>query len=246
MMKKQLQKTDKKFPFMNRFLSGLVITLALTLTAFEWTTVTTEPIIDNTSPRSNDIEEMLPPITYRPEEAKKVLPKKSSDQMTIVDVIKPATLAPSPKKNEPSTAIDPIELPLPIIEPSYFGGDPADVDDIVYEKVQVFAHYKKCNEYRGSDLQACSQQDIQQRIFKNFKTTSELKAIGSRQGALMSFLIDKEGNISEIKAEQSTSKAMTKAAIEAIENLPKLDFPANQQGRDVALRVRVPIVLNFK
>ncbi|MEQ8623651.1 MAG: energy transducer TonB [Vicingaceae bacterium] len=244
-MKKHHQKTDKKFPFMNRFLSGLVIALALTLTAFEWTTVTSEAIIETRLTRADDIEEMLPPITYRPEETKKVLPKKPSNQVTIVEVIKPVISDLTPKKNEPATT-DPIDLPLPIIEPSYFGGEPAVVDDIIYEKVQVFAHYKNCSGLTGSELQACSQQDIQQRIVKNFRTTPELNAIGDRQGALLSFLIDNQGNISEIKVLQSTSIAMTKAAIKAIEKLPKVDFPANQQGRDVALRMSIPIILNFQ
>ncbi len=62
----------------------------------------------------------------------------------------------------------------------------------------------------------------------------------------MSFVIDKEGHIIEIKVEQTTSKAMSKAATKAIEKLPKLDYPANQQGRNVALRMKIPIVLDLR
>ena len=38
---------------------------------------------------------------------------------------------------------------------------------------------------------------------------------------------------------------MSKAAIKAVQRLPKL-IPAQQQGRDVALRMKIPIVFNFK
>ena len=245
-MKKYHQKIDKKFPFINRFLSGLVIALALTLTAFEWTTVTTDPIIDNNPTSSHDIEEMLPPITYRPEEARKVLPEKPSDQLSIVEEILPTKPEPIPTKNEPANNTAPEELPLPAFNPSHYGEEPEVDEDIIYESVQVFAHYKKCNGLTGSELQACSQQDIQQRISNNFKTSIELRELGGKQGALMSFLVDKEGNISDVVVKQSTSKAMAKAATQAVKGLPKMDFPANQQGQNVVLRMSIPIVLNLK
>ena len=245
-MKKHFQKADKKFPFMNRFLSGLVIALALTLTAFEWTTVTTEERPENLPTRTNDIEEMLPPITYRPDEARKVLPEKPTDQVTIVEEIFTTKPEPIPAKNEPATNTAPVELPLPVFNPGHYGEEPEVDEDIIYESVQVFAHYKKCSGLTGSELQACSQQDIQQRIFKNFRTPQQLKAIGGKQGALVSFVVDNLGNITEVTVKQSTSKAMAKAATKAVESLPKMDFPANQQGRDVALRMSIPIVLNLK
>ena len=43
-MKNPNHKREQRFPFAQRFLTGLIIALALSLTAFEWTTVRTTPI----------------------------------------------------------------------------------------------------------------------------------------------------------------------------------------------------------
>ena len=244
-MKKFVDQTARKFPFLNRFLTGLIVSLALALTAFEWTTVTYEPIIDWEVDRKDNIEEILPPITYQLNKAKKVELKKPSNQMTLVkDIIEPLDLKPAPVVKPQKKSLPPIAP----IDPNYFGRDDFDkVDDnLTYEKVQVFAHYKKCVGLSGEALQKCSQEDIQQRIFKNFKTTPQLRSIGGRQASLISFVVDKEGNIMDIEVEQSSSKAMSKAAIIAIEKLPKLDYPANQQGRNVALRMKIPILLELR
>lgn len=229
---------------MNRFLSGLVIALALTLTAFEWTTVTTAPIFDYSTPYSNDIEEMLPPVTYQMDKVEKIQAKKPTDKFEIVAVLSD----PTPDLKDDPTLNKPAVNPLAPIDPGFFGKDHFDNPDgnVPYEKVQVFAHYKKCSGLTGEALQACSQQDIQQRIINNFRTPPQLKAIGGKQGALVSFVVDNVGNITEVTVKQSTSQPMAKAAIEAVESLPKMDFPANQQGKDVALRMSIPIVLNLK
>ena len=234
----------KKFPFANRFLTGLIVALSLALTAFEWTSWTTEPTVGFKVERTDNPEEILPPITYQVDKLKKVQSKKPSDQMSIVEVFS----KPDPAPIDEPEPVEPAVEPLAPIDPNYFGEAHFDevVEDIIHENVQVFAHYKTCEGLMGEALKSCSVQDIQQRIFNNFKTTPQLKEIGGKQGALMSFVVDQEGKITEIKVVQSTNKAMAKAAKKAIENLPNVDFPANQQGRKVALRVEVPIVFNLK
>ncbi len=166
-MKKLVDQTAQKFPFLNRFLTGLVIALAFALTAFEWTTVTYESAIDWEVNRKDNVEEILPPITYQIDKAKKVEIQKPSNQMTLVDeIIKIIDPDPVPVLKPADKAVSAIEP----IDPNFFGRDDFDKvdDDFRYEKVQVFAHYIKCKGLSGEALQKCSQEDIQQRILKNF------------------------------------------------------------------------------
>ena len=56
---------------------------------------------------------------------------------------------------------------------------------------------------------------------------------------------DKEGNITDIETLQTQNKYIARAAKEAIEKLPPMN-PAMQQGRAVALRVKIPIVVRIE
>lgn len=241
-MKNAPQKTGHRFSFMNRFLTGMIIALALTLTAFEWTTVTSEEIIIFNPKVDDDDGEILPPVTYR---VKKLEPPKVIQPSDIIEII-----------DEPEPQIDeePIEPEIAYEEPIVLDIDPIDYGmndddvrdiDIPYTKVQVFAHYDKCKGLTNNELMECSKVDIQNRIRKNFKVSGQLRAIGGRQAALMTIVVDENGDIISINADQSTSKAMSKASTKAIEKLPSM-HPAQQQGRKVKLSFKIPVVLTFR
>lgn len=242
----QLKQSKKSiFSFFNRFLSGLVIALALSLTAFEWTTVRYTDVLDWEDEIYFEGEEMLPPITYRTEKVEMPkLKKPSTDFVPVIDL--PDTKI-DEKVDENIDATDGKSEDLFKVDASIFtlGGEELTDEPEIYEAVQVFAHYEKCTGLYGKELETCSMNDIHQRILENFKVTPQLRQLKKKQGAEVGFIIDSEGNVGEIKVLQSTSEAMSIAAIKAVQRLTQL-IPAQQQGRDVALRMKIPIVFNFK
>ena len=243
------QNTGKKFNFTNRFLTGLTIALAFTLTAFEWTTVSIHEIDRENPDITYYDDEELPPITYTPEKPAKPLPPKPHPSPTpVIDLSKPK---PDPIPTPPidDKGIDNNDL-LDKFDPTLYGhGDDHNYDKIedkIYDffSIQVFAHYDNCSNLSGDALRDCSQLEIVKRIKKNFRISEQLKDAGGKQIAQIGFIIDKEGNIHSVEVIASTSKAMGRDAVKAIKKLPKMN-PAQQQGRNVALQLKIPITVEI-
>ena len=242
-MKDSNSKKGLFYSFINRFLAGLVLSLAVALTAFEWTTITTKNTDGWDDGYVDKTEIILPPITYRIEklDPPKVQVKKPLDQLTIIEDFSEAEF----KKEESKISEVALENKAIMNEPTSLFEAEIITEDIPYTKVQVFAHYDACSGLLNEQLMECSMLDIQNRIKKNFKVTSLLKSIGGKQAVLMSFVVDKEGEITNIVVDQSSSKAMAKAAVKSIEKLPKM-HPAQQQGKTVSLSIKIPIVVRIE
>jgi protein TonB len=246
-MKNPNHKREVRFPFVQRFLTGLIIALTLSLTAFEWTSVKINPDIPEVEMDSTyfDDDLILPPITYRKEKIRELKPKAPTPEILIVKVPTPNVTDPKidePTKNSisPNDNTNEVEF-IEYGEEIYV----KTVADRVHTTVELFAHYNKCAKLRGDELQACSELGIVNEIKRRFKVTEQMKSIGGKQAALMSFVIDRNGNISNIKTIQSQNKYVAKAAKKAIESLLQMN-PAIQQGRAVALRVQIPIVVRME
>lgn len=245
-MKKLHKKQEKQFPFAHRFLSGLIIALALTLTAFEWTTYTVNTEVPILEPKVTDEDDLiLPPITYRKVEPPK---KNEGNKIKVVkEILEPMKPIVTPLKPiEPIGPVAPI-APVEPIDPKAYGMDDDDLppSNIPFVKVEVFAHYDACAGLTNDELKECSLLDLSNKIKKNFKVTEFMKDIGGLQAAHMTFIVDEEGNIHSIEAIESSSNEMTKAATKAIKKLPKMN-PAQQRGRAVSLRMKIPIMVNIR
>lgn len=245
-MKNPNHKREQRFPFAQRFLTGLIIALALSLTAFEWTTVRTtpytpEPDIDTTYVYDGEI---LPPIKLQKEKIQELKPKPPSTEIEVVKTLTPEIID------------EPVDEPTPNEQPAApeintiidYGPDNNYTEtesDRVHTAVEIFAHYDECKELRGVELQTCSQLSIKNKVARLFQVTEQMKYIGGNQSVLMSFVIDKEGNVTNIETVQTQNKHVAKAAKKAIEQLPRLN-PAMQQGRAVSLLVHIPITVRME
>ena len=242
-MKLPPQKINEKFSFNSRILIGLILALSATLTAFEWTTVrTSTPIVCNFT-GNYDEEEMLPPVTYQLNRVHKPVVKKiTSPELKIIeDFIE----VPSIMDNHADPYFD--REALTSINFDVFGmNDDHLLDEpLPFVGIQIYAHYDNCKGLNGDASKRCSEEEIVKRIHQNFKTTSLLREMGGKQGALVNFTINEKGLIESIEIEQSTSKEMANAVIKAIQQLPPMN-PAEQQGRAVSIQMKVPIVLRLR
>ncbi len=250
-MKNPNHKREQRFPFAQRFLTGLIIALTLSLTAFEWTSTKFTPVPPEREIDTSyfDDEVIMLPIKLQKEKIQALKPESNSAKIKVVDDFEP-TIIDKPK-DEPvkkdDTPTNNISSKIGPIDPDAYGPDlnfkETDLDKI-HVKVEIFAHYDNCKELRGEELQMCSELSIKNEVKKLFRVTEQMKVIGGKQGALMTFVIDKKGNITNIETLQSNNKYVAKAAKKAIERLPQMN-PAMQQGRAVPLQVKIPIVVNM-
>ena len=246
-MKNPSHKRELRFPFAQRFLTGLIIALTLSLTAFEWTSVKINPDISEIEMDSTyfDDDLILPPITYRKEKIQELKPKAPTPEFIVID--KPTPELIEPTVNEPLIVDNSTSDNTNKVEFIEYGEEiyVKTNADRIHTTVELFAHYDKCAKLRGDELQTCSELSIVNEVKRRFKVTEQMKSIGGKQASIMSFVIDKDGNISNIKTIQSQNKYIAKAAKKAIESLPQM-IPAMQQGRAVALQVQIPIVVRME
>ncbi|MCB0802894.1 MAG: energy transducer TonB [Flavobacteriales bacterium] len=237
-MKKQQNSPEQKFPFMNRFLVGMIVALGLSLTAFEWTTVTYDEI-DSGDPISHyDDEVILDPLRFRIEEVKK--PefkeiKKTTEIKIVKKITKPTT--------EPAPTTEPTEPQIEIVDKGKYGMNPEIIDEeIPSTTAEFFAHYDNCSGLTSEELYQCSLRDIISRIQKNFEIPPTLKSEAGEMIAYITFVVNKKGEIDQIEVLKTNHPLMGKAAAKAVGKLPKM-IPASQSGRTVSLRMNVPIKL---
>lgn len=248
-MKNPNYKRESRFPFVQRFLTGLIIALGLSLTAFEWTTFTIDP--KDREPEIDSVyfddDLILPPITYRKEKIQELKPKKPTPSFVVVETTTPEIKeAPEDESKKDDTPIDEKTRIVDIPEPSHYGGEEILVDEnLIHTTVEIFAHYDNCAGLRGEEMQACSVLEISNRVKRLFKISPQMQEIGGRQAVLMTFVIDKDGSVTDVEMLQTQNKHIAKAAAEAIKKLPPMN-PASQQGRAVKLQVKIPIQVRIQ
>lgn len=238
---KNSQKTpDQKISFTNRFLVGLVITLGFSLTAFEWTTVTFEEDYIGEPITYLDDEVILDPLRFRIEET--IKPKPIIEKKTLVmTVVKVFT---EPEIKDPEIDSEP-ETPILIgMEEGLYGNMDDDLPDekLPRDYAEYFAHYDNCAGLASNELYLCTTQDIINRIKANFIVPHELKYESGEKKAFVEFVVETNGEITNIKVKLTNHPKMGEASVSALKKLPKMN-PAIQNGRKVALKMTVPISL---
>lgn len=241
-MKRNPSQKEKILSYSNRMLIGLSISLAFVFMAFEYTSIKTNKTFSY-QPEVKIVDELeLPPFRIEKKKLTPPEPKQNTDQMKIVDELKPKEIIEvepiKPKELKSTSTID--------INPDlYFPKEKVVEENHPRSSVEVFPHTNNCKGLEGDALKDCSMRDLVNLIKKEFKTPGILKEIGGRQGALMSFIINQDGEVEEIKVVQETHSSMGKAAANAIKKLPSMT-PPSHHGKKVKLIIEVPIVVNLR
>lgn len=240
-MKTSRTDSSKLLSYTNRLLIGLIISLSFTLTAFEYTSVNTLEVSEFDTLLIEGGETILPPITYRVEKIEKPQPKtKTSTEFIVVEKIE--TLE-TKKKLE----VNPIDHQHNIdqIDWNALGmtEEIIDEEEPPTSAAEVYAGYGNCEGLTNSESYLCATKEIIQCIQANFEIPEDLKFTGGEFDALVQFVVDKEGNVTEVKSVRANHPSMGTASEKAVEKLPKMN-PATQRGRPVNLIMTVPISLN--
>lgn len=207
------------------FQVGLIVASGLVLVAFEWTT----PVIISELP-APDIEiegdMVLPPVTYRVETKPEIVqpePPKVIDPWKI-KVVPDPTPIPDP---------DPIE---PVVEPVAIDPSWMTVEKPEKEEAPLpFAEHMP--EFVGGT------EGLFKFLGTEMKYPKEAKQVGIEGKVFVQFVVNKKGEVTNIKILKGIHPLLDKEAIRVVEKMPNWK-PGKQNGKTVSVKYNLP--LSFK
>ncbi|MBI1289426.1 MAG: TonB family protein [Flavobacteriales bacterium] len=222
-MKSSKTPLERKRPLF--FLAGLVFALSITLVSFEWRTPYHLPEVYKPQPDIDRPPIELPPITSREEKreiARPKLPQKpiETTQMDIVE-------------NDVVDAVDADEPQFP---------DEADLPSEVAsapeadepEEDEIFMIVEEMPNYPGGEGKLLS--DLTNRT----EYPQIAKDMGTTGIVYVSYVVDKEGNVVDVRVARGVDPFLDKEAVRVVKTL-KGYKPGKQRGRPVSVQFTVPI-----
>ncbi len=118
--------------------------------------------------------------------------------------------------------------------------------EVAFQFIQNPPIYPGCEGKKGQKLKECMSKKINKFVNRNFNTgiASDLGLSGERVKILTQFTIDKNGNVTNIKA-RSKYKDLEKEAKRVIAKLPKMK-PGQQRNRPVKVTYTLPIIFKVE
>ncbi len=202
---------------------GLVISLALVLFAFEYKSYDDGSLLELTT-INDDFEEMteIPPTEHLP-------PPPKIQQPEIIEV---------PNEEEIENEID-VDLDIDITDETEIEAliELEEPDD-EFDKNAIFRFVEHQPTFNGGYAA------FYKYINKKLKYPSQARRMGIDGKVFLSFVIDKEGNITNIKVTRGIGAGCDEAAIKALQNAPKWN-PGKQRGIPVKVSMSLPITFKL-
>jgi protein TonB len=220
-------------------LLGLIISFGVTLESFEWlkSDIVLRPI---SSLESEDLYEPIHEVMIV-----KPMPKKQ-----IFNQPKRATKGPVVVKNEPTIKPkDPVIALKKKLEPnpnSSFNldatapetGEPTR-EPVINIETLPYVTVEQKPEFEGGP------QEMMRFISKNIVYPSIPRDNGKQGKVYVSFIIDKEGNVTNVEIVRGVEKHLDKEAIRVIKKMPKWK-PGKQRGIPVKVKYTIPVNYTLK
>lgn len=212
---------DKKNIF---FLIGLVVALGVTLLAFEWTAKPSKAS-DLGQIQSQEIEEEIIPIT-REQEVKPPPPPPPPKVIEVLNIVDDDVEIEDELEIENTEADDETVIDVaPVIET-------AEEEEV--EEAQVFFIVEDMPEFPGGELA------LRKYIANAIKYPVIAQENGIQGKVYVTFVVDKDGSISEAKIARGVDPSIDKEALRVVNSLPKWK-PGKQRGKPVRVSYTVPI-----
>lgn len=224
------------------FQIGLIVTLFVVFGVFQLKFEKKDYVADVPELKTDEIEDVryVDYVIEKPKEVKVEEPKvetKRPTDITNVDVVPDDT----PIKDSPLDVKPVVVDKAPAIGDIDVIETTDEIEPIVLNLVQELPVFPGCEKFSDKKKQMeCFSKKIAKHINKKFD--SEVAAengITGKQKIFVSFVIDKNGEIADVKA-RAPHKALEKEALGAVNSLPKMK-PAKQGYKKVPVRYSLPI-----
>jgi len=122
-----------------------------------------------------------------------------------------------------------------------------DIDEEVYTIVQEMPRFPGCEDLDISidEKKTCAEKKMLEYIYKNIKYPSIDSDIAPEGMIVITFIVDKEGNIIQPKILRGNSDALAKEYIRIIKSMPKW-IPGKQRGKPVNVQFNIPFRINLR
>lgn len=200
------------------FQIGLVCALALAFTAFEWTS---DEGSSNVFPVDDEVivDDILPPITM-PEKPKPKLPvpPRLNDVIIITDA-------------EVDIEVD---IEFPEYEDTKDGYYVEPVIEEPDEEELPFIRVEQMPEFPGGE------REMLKYIAAHIKYPAICAEMGIQGRVYVSFVIDKKGNVTDVKVVRSPHESLAEEAIRVVEAMPQWK-PGKQRNKAVRVAYNIPV-----
>lgn len=212
------------------FLTGTIISLALVITAFEWTLYQPKSTAGPEKPLDG-IEEFIvvPPQTKQPPKT----PPPSKEE-----------LQPKPRKKITQVKKEPkVKTDRNVLAQKDINVPPESTPNIAPKpnkpkKKKPLVHAEKMPQFPGGKEELM-------KYLGNINAPQFAKENNLEGIVYVSFVVDKHGNVTNVSIKRGVHKVLNEAVIEHVENMPTWT-PGKQGGKKVAVRYTLPFRFEFQ
>lgn len=227
---------------------GLIVSLSLTLTGFEYMsaeTIKTKKMASHIIPEDTGVD-FIPEIP-KPEMPKPEVPEEKPRMnpvvTPIVNPIGPIVVSPIAPIDPGIVIVDPID-PLP---PGWGEQKPMSqdipIDPFLLEEFPTYEEFKSIKDL--NDRRSKTDVTLINKV-KSKATYPEIpRQLGIQGTVYVSFVVDKDGSITDVKIAKGIHEALDEEAIAAVKKLPRM-IPGKQFDRPVKVRYTIPVKFELK
>lgn len=234
-----------------KFKIGMVIALTLVILAFNYESHPLHYLPSNAEFTELELDQLVNVAIASPPKLKKLqleqdLSQVESMQEMLLETDEPDLVSTDINSTESTHANknsalyeQPVKLPLPEEEN-------LDIEEIRPEKVVTFAErmplFEACiSTFESYDEQLiCTKNLLMKTIQKNLKYPIAARENGIEATVIVSFVINQQGNISDIKVEREEGLGFDEAVIHSVKKIPVMQ-PGKQNKQTVSVRMFVPV-----
>ena len=206
------------------FRIGLLISLLVTLFAFEWKTTIPLNIVETNFDDFDAIEELIVPVTFQRQEV--MLPKEKFKNLSLSPVIA-----------NPNLVIVPDDQP---VNPTPF--DSSLISDII--PITIAPEKDTVDDFVTVPEIAPEFPGKEDGLYKFIKKNTRYPELGIKEGingtVYMNFVVDETGKVIMIECMRSPHQMFTEEATRVLNKMPKWK-PGMQGGKRVKVRMNIPI-----
>lgn len=210
--------------------SGLVVALLLCIFLIQYKTYEKPP--KDLGEVEVDVEDQVIPITQRQTKPPPPPPPPPPEVIKVVenDVELEEELDIQSTETDMMEAVEPIAM------------EQEQTSEVlnfaVVESVPVFPGCEDAT--TNAEKKQCFNQQIMQFVARNFEFPEMAKQMGIQGRVYVSFIVEKNGEFSNIKVVRGVDPLLDKEAIRVVKAMPKVT-PAKQRGRPVRMSFTLPI-----
>lgn len=198
-----------------------------------------QPEEDNTIKQDESTSELEAPKNIPPKEEVK-LPENTNDQQTDAKAINTSNLDSISKAGSGTGKSG---------EGNGSGNSGTADGNEVLKIVEEYPHFPGCDSWTSAvDRKVCSDQKLQAYLYRNVKYPDAAKSKGLQGRVVVSFVVEKDGSLSNIKLVQDIGNGCGDEALRVVNSMNQFNEkwrPGKQRGNPVRVQINLPIVFKF-